>query len=223
MNSYIEKLSKSDNFPTDAKGNVWLSRDEDGNIHSDTDTVKVATVPAFLFGHFMRERGLEYANEQAEAAGEIQPHDFGACVIKEKSLRKEADGRWYLDLMPENPRVQKVRVLIAKRDDAGNVIRDENGAPVPLLDDKGNVQTDFINKKESFITVTADMVIAEGDEYSVAYKQGLSAFDRKRVARSKAAAKDAEKSERKAKGQKSRGTRKVISASDYAAVLSGLE
>lgn len=217
MNAYIEKMIQSDNFPADAEGQQWLSRNEKGEIVSPTDTVTISTIPAFLFGYFLRDRGVDFANKQTELAGDIQNHDFGKCLIKDKSLRREEDGRWYLDLIPENPRIQKVRMMVAKRAANGEVLRDESGNPVPMRDENGEIQTDLVNKKETFITVTPDMVIASGDEFAVPWKQGASSFDRKRIARNRIANEKKEKKERKKR------TRRVISNADFASVLSGLE
>lgn len=229
MINLIEKLSKSDNFPTDADGNVWVSRDEDANIVTTTDTVQCAVTPPFLFGYFLREghkrypddrqAALDYANEQAEAAGSIREHDFGACVMRDDSIRREADGRWYFDAIPENPRVQKVRVMVAKKDANGNVIY-ENGRPVPLLDDKGNIQTDLVNKKETFITLCFDMVVAEGDEFSLPFVQKPDAYTRKRIARFKASQKAKEREEAKKAGKARKGGRATIGAAEFAQVLS---
>lgn len=218
MNSYIQKLSDSDNFPTDAEGRVWLSRNEKGEIVSPTDTVEVAVAPAFLFGYFIRDWGISFANEQAELA-KVGKHDFGKCLIKDKSLRKEGDGRWYIDLIPENPRTQSVRMLIAKRSADGSILRDEAGNPVPHRDENGSVCTELVNKKEAFITVSPDMVLASGDEFSLPWKQGLNAFDRKRVSRQR----DAERKRKQGKKERKKQTRRVLSPLDFASVLSDLD
>ena len=134
--SIIDVLCEQDNFTVD-----WAGRDEHGNLMLEADVFKVAVTPAPMFGQNLKDFGLDVAAEQAETE-EYEDHDFGACYVRQKSLRLEADGRWYVDLSVPSTHVRHVKVATMLVDDDGD----------PVLGDDGKPQVKFVFRKESWIT-----------------------------------------------------------------------
>lgn len=212
----ILKLSKTDNFPVE-----WASRNDKGDFVLACDVFKVTTTPAPLFGYNVRDLGLEYADKAQESVN-IQEHDFGACFIKDKSLRK-MDGRWYVDVSvdPTKCRFFNVQKMRVQTDDAGNEVNDENGNFIPLMDENGEVQISTTRQKESFLTVELGMIEPDlGHDLAAPYVQTDS--------RTKAKIAMAERSDKAANrkaGAKgaSKGKRRRLSAAQIEAVLSSTE
>lgn len=210
----IMKLSKTDNFPVD-----WASRNDNGDFVLTSDVFKVTTTPSPLFGYNVRDFDLDYANKAQEDAGSITEHDFGACFIKDKSLRK-MDGRWYVDVSvdPTKCRFFNVQKMRVRTDDAGNEVHDENGNPIPLLDENGEVQISATRQKEAFLTVELGMIEPDLEhDLAAPYVQTDS--------RTKAKIRMAERSDKAAnrkKGSKgsAKGKRRRLSPDQIAAVLS---
>ena len=138
MTDLIAKLAEIDGFTVDFAG-----RDEKGNFLLDASVFRVKKAPAPMFGQNVREFGFEQALEIAEKAGAVDEHDFGACFAREKSLRKESDGVWYIDLSVDPHKVRVPQVAVMLVDDEGE----------PILDENGEVQVEFVPRKESWITV----------------------------------------------------------------------
>jgi len=209
----IQKLSESDNFPVD-----WATRNENGDFVLTSDVFRVTVTPAPLFGYNVRDFGLDYANEQAEKFEAINEHDFGACYVRDKSLRKLDDGRWYIDLTvdPSKCRFHRVTKIRLKTDDEGNILCDESGVPIPMLDDEGNPIVTNPVQKESFITVALDMIEPDtSHDLAAPYVQTDS--------RNKAKIRLAERSAKAANRKKGSGGKKGKSArlsqADYAAAM----
>lgn len=213
----ISKLSKTDNFPV-----KWAIRNENGDFVLACDVFKITTTPAPLFGYNVRDFGEEYAEKAQEAAGSFAEHDFGACFIKDKSLRK-LNGRWCIDVSvdPTKCRYFNVQKMRVRTDKAGNEVNDESGNPIPLLDDNGEVQISMTRQKESFLTVELGMIEPDMEhDLAAEYVQTDS--------RTKAKIRMAERSD-KAKNRKtgtkgaSKGKRRRLSPEQMAQVLLSAE
>ena len=213
----ILKLSKTDNFPVD-----WASRNDKGDFVLTSDVFRVTTTPSPLFGYNVRDFGLEYAEQAQENAGFIAEHDFGACFVKDKSLRK-MDGRWYVDVSvdPTKCRYFNVQKMRVRTDDAGNEVLDESGNPIPLLDENNEVQISTTRQKESFLTVELGMIEPDlGHDLAAPYVQTDSRTKAK-IAMAERSDNAANRKE-KAKGE-SKGKRKRLSPEQMAQVLLSAE
>lgn len=135
--SIIEKLAEIDQFPVN-----WAGRDEHGNLVLQATVFAVAVTPPPMFGQNIRDFGYDAAVEMAENEGSIEDHDFGACYVREKSLRREADGRWVLDLSVDPHKCRHPEVTTMLVDGEGN----------PILDDEGKPQIKTAPRKEAWIT-----------------------------------------------------------------------
>lgn len=132
-----EKLAEIDMFSVE-----WAGRDEHGNLELQANVFKVVVTPAEMFGQNIRDFGFDQAIELAEEEGVIATHDFGACYVREKSLRREADGRWYVDLSVDPHKVRYCKVT--------TMVVDDDGEPVPGEDGKPQIKT--APRKEAWIT-----------------------------------------------------------------------
>jgi hypothetical protein len=210
----LSKLSKTDNFPVD-----WASRNDNGDFVLTSDVFRVTTTPSPLFGYNVRDFGAEYAEQAQENGGSFAEHDFGACFIKDKSLRK-LNGRWCVDVSvdPTKCRYFNVQKMRVRTDDAGNEVLDESGNPIPLLDENGEVQISTTRQKEAFLTVELGMIEPDlSHDLAAPYVQTDS--------RTKSKIHMAERSDKAANrktGSKgsSKGKRRRLSADQIAAVLS---
>jgi hypothetical protein len=171
--SHLAILSTMDGFPVS-----WADRDEYGNHRLSSQVFKVVETPPPLFGQNIEMFGLETALEMAgdcmPESGEYPRHNFGECFLKGKSLR-QIDGRWYVDLSVanHNARYHKVPKIKYEIDASGEILLDDNGDPVPQLDEKGQQLIWMSDKKESYITVelTAIEPVMTDKIFSVPYLQ----------------------------------------------------
>lgn len=138
----IDKLDAIDGFPVD-----WAGRTARGDLRLDCNVFRVVDTPPPMFGQNARDFGFDTACDMAGEA-EWSEHDFGACYIREKSLRKEADGRWYVDLTVDPHKARHPKVTTMLVDDDGEPILDENGEP----------QLKTAPRRESWITVRLDQI-----------------------------------------------------------------
>ena len=216
-NTLISKLSKTDNFTVE-----WASRNDKGDFVLTCDVFKVTTTPSPLFGYNVRDEDLAYAEMQQEAAGTIKEHDFGACFIKDKTLRK-MDGRWYVDVSvdPTKCRYFNVKKVRVRTDDMGEEIKDENGNVIPLLDENGKVQISPSRQKESFLTVELGMIEPYLEHDLAAPYLQTDSRTKAKIAMAERSDKAANRKE-KAKGA-SKGKRKRLSPEQMAQVLLSAE
>ena len=120
----------------------WAGRDEHGNLQLQSNVFAVTVTPAPMFGANVRDFGFDQAIAMAEEAPLVE-HNFGACYVREKSLRKEADGRWYVELSVDPHSVRFCQVTTELVNDNGESI----------LDEDGNRQIKTGPRKESWILV----------------------------------------------------------------------
>lgn len=197
----IEKLSERDNFPVE-----WAGRDEHGNLKLEADVFGVTVTPAPMFGQNARDFGFDVAIKQAEGES-YDDHDFGACYVREKSLRLEKDGRWYVDLSVESSKVRHVKVATMLVDEAGD----------PVLDENGEKQVQFVFRKEAWITCELSQLEPATDHPLCGeYRQS----DRRTAAKVRASERTAALANgSKGGGGRGKGKRKRLSPAEIADLL----
>ena len=201
-----QKLAEIDGFSVE-----WAGRDKHGNLQLDGSVFKVTVSPAPMFGQNIRDFGFDQAIDLSEEAS-FEDHDFGACYVREKSLRKESDGRWYLDLSVDPHKVRYCKVTTMLVDDDGEAVLGEDGKP----------QIKTAPRKEAWITVELAQVepIADHPLQGV-YRQS----DRRTTAKVNADERSA-KLGTKGSGKKSgrgKGSRKRLTAEQIAEVMQANE
>ena len=149
MQTMSEVMKSKDKFPV-----KWAGRDQHGNykLASNVFLVKKGeTLPEkFLFNY--EDGGLDFAIEEA-SRGNPRPHDHGELIIIRNTLKKESNGKWYAMFKPENPRMVSVWKHFVETDDEGQVIRDENGAPVLRMKEDGTPDVFRKDVKESKLMI----------------------------------------------------------------------
>jgi len=195
-----DRLASIDGFTVE-----WAGRDAKGNFVLACNVFKVIDTPPPMFGQNARDFGFTVACDMAGEA-EWSEHDFGACYVREKSLRKEADGHWYIDLSvdPHKARYPKVTTMLV----------DDDGEPV--LDDDGEPQLKTAPRRESWITVRLDQI--EPDLFHPLAAEYVQSDRRTKALiatteRSKAA------KEGKGGGGRGKGKRKRLSPAEIAALM----
>lgn len=175
----IELLAKNDRFPV-----KWAKRDEFGNLKLDSSAFRVepGLAPPPLFGQNVQAFGFETAQKMADdCEGKYDSeHEFGMCLMR-GNLRQMGDGedrRWYVDLTvaKHHQRYHPVRKVLFAVDDDGQIVKDENGDDVPMLDEHGKIMTRVSDKSEAWITVelgTIEPVMGD-PMFSVPYVQSDS-------------------------------------------------
>ena len=196
-----QKLAEIDQFSVE-----WAGRDEHGNLELQANVFKITVTPAPMFGQNIRDFGFDQAIELAEEES-IEDHDFGACYVREKSLRREADGRWYADLSVDPHKVRYCKVTTMLVDDDGE----------PVLGDDGKPQIKTAPRKEAWIT-------CELSQLEPMTSHPLCAVYRQSDRRTTAMLRANERSEKIGssggkKGGRGKGSRKRLSPEQIAAVL----
>lgn len=135
--SISEVMSQLDGFPVG-----WAHRDEKGNLVLDASVFEIAATPGEMFGQNIRDFGFDYAVKAAKSEGSHKKHDFGACKLRDRSLRRESDGNWYVDLTVGQGHCRYPKVTTMLVDDSGD----------PILDKDGEVQVRTAPRKEAWIT-----------------------------------------------------------------------
>lgn len=154
----IQELIQEDNFPTDAEGNVVVSRDPvKGHLVIASDIVCVRTAPTPMFYYDQEEGGLDYADAKGQEWKTQKDHDFGECLVQEKSVQTHG-GRCFVEVEPENPREFSRRDIVFAKDSNGNPSKDENGVVIPLRNAKGEILTKFTKKTETYLLVEIGQV-----------------------------------------------------------------
>ncbi len=198
-----EKLAGIDGFPVE-----WAGRDKHGNLQLQANVFKVAVSPAPMFGQNIRDFGFDQSIDLAEEAS-FEEHKFGACYVREKSLRKESDGRWYVDLSVDPHKVRYCKVTTMLVDDDGEAILGEDGKP----------QVKTAPRKEAWITCELGQLEPLTDHPLCAvYRQS----DRRTTAMIRANERSETLGSKKNGGKKagrSKGSRKRLSPEQVAAVL----
>lgn len=200
--SFIDKLRALDNFGVDFAG-----RDEKGNLLLSASVFRVGLTPPPMFGQNIKDFGFDQAVELAENA-KVEDHDFGSCFVRDKSLRKESDGVWYVDLSVDPHKCRYPKVVTVLVDDDGE----------PILDDRGNPQVQSVPRKESWITVPLSSLEPEMDHPLCAeYRQS----DRRTAAQVRANARSQALAEGKSGGGRGRGKgkRKRLSPEQVAELM----
>lgn len=197
----VEKLAEIDQFPV-----KWAGRDKHGNLELQGTVYKVKVPSAKMFGQNIRDFGFGQAIELAEQE-DIKDHDFGACYVREKSLRRESDGRWYVDLSVDPHKVRYCKVTTMLVDDDGE----------PVLGADGKPQIKNTPRKESWITCElAQLEPMTAHPLNKVYRQS----DRRTTAMIKANERSEAIGARGAKKTgRSKGSRKRLSPDQIAAVL----
>jgi len=196
-----QKLAGIDQFPVE-----WAGRDSHGNLELQGNVFKITVTPAGMFGQNIRDFGFDQAVELAEEES-IEDHNFGACYVREKSLRKEADGRWYCDLSVDPHKVRYVKVTTMLVDDDGEAVLGDDGKP----------QIKTAPRKEAWITCELSQLEPMTDHpLSAVYRQS----DRRTTAmlRANVRSENLGKSGAKKVGR-GKGSRKRLSPEQIAAVL----
>jgi len=139
----LERQIEMDNWPV-----KWAGRDSDGNLWLKHTVYRVKLAPAPMFGQNIKAFGFEVASAIAENT-ETPDHDFGACYIRERSLRQESDGQWYVDLTVDTTRARYSNVKT-------RLVNAETGEP--LLDENGEELVREAPRKESWITCHLSML-----------------------------------------------------------------
>jgi len=203
-----EVMAELDGFPVD-----WAHRDEKGNLILDASVFEVIDTPGEMFGQNIRDFGFDYAVKAAASEGIPKSHDFGACKLRDRSLRRESDGNWYVDLTVSQNHCRFPKVTTMLVDDDGNPIPDENG----------EVQVRTAPRKEAWITCELSALDPQpAHPLSFTYVQR----DRETVAhlrmkeRSEAVAAGKDASE---KAGRKKGKRARLSADDVAALMEKLD
>jgi hypothetical protein len=142
--SMTERLAEIDGFPVD-----WAGRDAKGNLTLSASVFRIVETPPEMFGQTMRDFGYETALALVEKGETPAPHDFGACFVRPKSLRREADGKWYVDLTVD-PHHCRYPVCASQRVDS-------EGEPV-LDEETGEPVIDVAPRKETWVTVELSWV-----------------------------------------------------------------
>lgn len=203
-NSLAQKLAEIDQFPV-----KWCTRDKFGNLEMTSNVFRIKVAPSPMFGQNIKDFGFDKAMALAETEDYDLDHDFGCVVVRDRSLRKESDGRWYVDLIlliDSKARMVKTTTILVDK---------ETGEPI--LGEDGKAQLHVAPRKESWVTCELSMLEPATDQpiHSV-YRQR----DRKTAAvirtseRSEAIGESAGK-----RGGRSKGARKRISPDQIAAVL----
>jgi len=198
----IEKLDSIDGFPVE-----WAGRTAKGDLRLDCNVFEVVDTPPPFFGQNARDFGFHVACDMAGEA-EWSEHDFGACYIREKSLRKESDGVWYVDLTvdPHKARHPKVTTML---------VNDEGE---PILDENGEVQLKTAPRRESWISVRLDQV--EPDfEHPLAAEYVQSDRRTKALIAATERSKATKEGRKEGGGGRGKGKRKRLSPSEIAALM----
>lgn len=196
------KLAEIDGFSV-----KWAGRDEHGNLLLQGNVFKVTVTPPQMFGQNIRDFGFDQAIEMAEEES-VEAHDFGACYVREKSLRKEADGRWYVDLSVDPHKVRYCKVTTMLVDDDGE----------PVLGEDGKPQIKTAPRKEAWITCELSQLEPLTDHpLSAVYRQS----DRRTTAMLRANERSETLGSKKQgkRGGRGKGARKRLSPDQIAAVL----
>lgn len=196
-----QKLAEIDQFSV-----KWAGRDEHGNLELQANVFNITVTPAGMFGQNIRDFGFDQAIEMAEEES-IEEHGFGACYVREKSLRKEADGRWYMDLSVDPHKVRYCKVTTMLVDDDGEAVLGDDGKP----------QIKTAPRKEAWIT-------CELSQLEPLTSHPLCAVYRQSDRRTKAMLAANERSENlgkpgSKKSGRGKGSRKRLSPEQIAAVL----
>ncbi len=185
----------------------WAGRDEHGNFHLAGDVFEVVVAPSPMFGQNIRDFGFEKAVKMADAEPQSE-HDFGACYMKDKSLRKESDGRWYVDISVDPHRARYIKVTTMLVDDAGE----------PILGEDGKRQVKVGPRKEAWITCELGQLKPRlAHPHCAAYRQR----DQRTAAKNAMAARSAKigvAKEKSARAGKSKGKRTRLSPEQIAAL-----
>ena len=184
----------------------WAGRDEHGNFQLKADVFSVAVTPSPMFGQNIRDFGFAAAIEMAQTEPQTE-HDFGACYMRDKSLRKESDGRWYVDVSVDPHKARFANVTTMLVDDAGE----------PILGEDGKPQVKVSPRKEAWITCElGQLEPLPTHPHCAVYRQRdqRTAAKRAMAARSAKIGAAKEKSERKgkSKGRRTRLTNAQIAA-----------
>lgn len=140
----LAKLADGDGFTVDFAG-----RDEYGNLRLSSNMFRVSVGPAGFFGQNIRDFGFETAVNLAEESDYDDGHDFGICFVRERSLRQESDGRWYVDLTVDAAKARYINVTtMVLHPDTGEPIVGEDGQPIITT----------APRKESWITCELSML-----------------------------------------------------------------
>ncbi len=197
------KLAEIDGFSVE-----WAGRDKHGNLELQGTIFKVTVSPAPMFGQNIRDFGFDQAIELSEEAS-FEDHDFGACYVREKSLRRESDGRWYMDVSVDPHKVRYCKVTTMLVDDDGE----------PVLGEDGKPQIKTAPRKEAWITVELAQVEPLTDHpLNAVYRQS----DRRTTAMLSANERSAKLGTKGSGGKKSgrgKGSRKRLSPEQIATVL----
>lgn len=151
--SIEDQLAEIDGkFPVEWAGREIVRGDggflKAANLKLNHTVFRVVNTPAPMFGQNIGAFGFESAAKLAEESKHPQ-HDFGACYVKKGSLRKEANGKWYVDLTVDTAKVRFCPVTTV-------LVDAETGEP--LLDSEGNEQHRTAPRKESWITCELSML-----------------------------------------------------------------
>lgn len=185
----------------------WAGRDEHGNFKLNADVFGVEVAPSPMFGQNIRDFGFEKAIEMAENEPQSE-HDFGACYMRDKSLRKESDGRWYVDISvdPHKARYVKVTTMLV------------DAADEPILGEDGKPQVKVAPRKEAWITCElGQLKPLMAHQHCSVYRQR----DQRTAAKNAMAARSAKIGVAKEKGAragKSKGKRARLSPEQIAAL-----
>lgn len=140
----LAKLADGDGFTVDFAG-----RDEYGNFRLDSNMFRVKVGPAGFFGQNIRDFDFETAVRLAEESDYDPDHDFGLCFVRERSLRKESDGRWYIDLLVDAAKARYIDVTTM-------TLHPETDEP--MFGEDGRLIIRTAPRKESWITCELSML-----------------------------------------------------------------
>lgn len=199
-----EQLAEIDAFPVE-----WAKRDKHGNFELASNVFRVKDAPPPMFGQNIQHHGFEKALELAEASDYDGDWDFGHVFIVDKTLRRETDGNWYVNLRVDQHKCRFVNVT--------SILVDENENPV--LDEHGKPQLRTAPRRESWITVELSMIEPVKHPLRSVYRQS----DRNTAAIIRMNERSSAMGERKQRGErKGKGRRKRLSPDEIATVMQKL-